>query len=178
MAEKELPTADDLRKLLRYEPETGRLFWRERPYGHQWADKQVYLFNRRFAGKEAGWPRGTGYLSVRIKWKGQKLVFQAHRVAWCMEFGRWPNEVDHINGDRADNRLANLRDGDRSFNQRNRRMHKNNSTGIAGVHVSGAGWQATFARRDGSMFSRYYTDLEKARREIPAIRRAEGYSDR
>lgn len=86
--------------------------------------------------------------------------------------------IDHINGDRKDNRLCNLRDSNYVENGKNRAMSKRNSSGVPGVHKFNNAWLASFKKRDGSLFTRYYTDLEKAKREIPKIRKAEGYNDR
>jgi hypothetical protein len=61
----------------------------------------------------------------------------AHRVAWLLHYGEWPaGFIDHINGDRADNRIANLRDVSRSGNQRNQKLSSRNKSGVLGVHWS------------------------------------------
>lgn len=127
MAECDLPTPEELRNLLRYEPETGKLFWLPRE-GNQ-------SFNTQCAGREAltsisplGYRRGT----VHFK------HLRAHRVAWAIHYGEWPDgEIDHINGDRADNRIANLRDVSHTINGRNLRRPLNNSSGVVGVN-----WQS------------------------------------
>jgi hypothetical protein len=69
-------------------------------------------------GKEAGWyNKGNGYRM--LSYKGEKLL--THRVVWCMHHGQWPKDViDHINGDKLDNHIENLRDVNQTVNQYNR----------------------------------------------------------
>lgn len=117
MAKRQLPSPEVLRQLLRYEPETGQFFWKER--GPEWFSAEIYqkAFNTRYAGAEALTGRDKfGYLSGSV----QNCSVKAHRVAWAHFYGVWPAcEVDHINGDKSDNRIDNLRDVTRSVNGRN-----------------------------------------------------------
>lgn len=73
----------------------------------------------------------NGYVFVGI----DHHVYTAHRLAWLMSYGRWPESgLDHINGDRADNRLSNLRAVSQAVNAQNqRRAHTDNASGFLGV---------------------------------------------
>lgn len=83
-------------------------------------------------GKRAFGARNSdGYLQGRCA--GVRTPFRAHRIAWKMHYGTDPQEIDHINGDRADNRISNLREVTHIENQRNRRVSRNNTSGISGV---------------------------------------------
>ena len=96
MRKKPLPDLNDLRSALTYQPETGDLVWLIRPT------------NRTDKGRRAGWVNhSTGYVYVQVC--GRQLL--AHRVAWALHYGEDPGEyeVDHINHNRTDNRLGNLR---------------------------------------------------------------------
>lgn len=123
---KSIPTPEELRKLLRYDPGTGKLFWRHRTpdmfeckkYS---ADRRCRRWNTIFAEKEALTTGNCGYKTGKIMGKG----FLSHRVAWAIYYGEWPeNVIDHINGDRSDNRISNLRSVEVKDNARNRRPRK------------------------------------------------------
>lgn len=131
MAFKALPPAEVLRQLLRYEPETGKLFWLPRGAGMFPKPESAKGWNARFAGAEAfATDNGEGYMAGRINGKSLK----AHRVVWALVHGEWPSgEIDHINGNPSDNRISNLRDVDRTENVRNSKRGKNNTSGVNGV---------------------------------------------
>lgn len=71
--------------------------------------------------------------------------YMAHRLAWFYVYGAWPNgDLDHINGDKLDNRIANLREATRKQNMQNVRQHKHNTSGVKGVawHSQRNKWRA------------------------------------
>jgi len=134
---KELPSLELLHKLLRYEPETGKLYWCERTpdmfKGCKQSVKQTCnIWNSRFSGKEAfTCVDSHGYKSGRIN----SQLFRAHRVAWALHFGEWPSDqIDHINGVRGDNKIENLRIVTHQDNHRNQKRSSNNTSGVTGVH--------------------------------------------
>lgn len=120
---KENPPADHLRKRLDYNPETGELTWKYRPE----APKCV---NNAFCGKKAFTAKNAdGYLTGRLD--GKK--YSAHRVIFAIVHGWWPEEVDHENHVRDDNRIANLKPVSHAMNGKNLRRQKNNTSGTTGV---------------------------------------------
>lgn len=137
MATRQLPSPEELRQLLRYEPETGKLFWLEREA--KWfvstegrtAENACKLWNSRYAGKEAiAAPNSQGYLTGSVL----SVMTKAHRVIWAIVNGEWPPaDVDHINGNKVDNRLCNLRSASRSQNAQNIGVRVNSSSGVKGV---------------------------------------------
>jgi hypothetical protein len=76
----------------------------------------------------------------------------AHRIVWAIEFGEWPEEIDHINGQRSDNRITNLRAVTRKENTVNKQMRRNNTSGVQGVCylVRQKKWCAQIGRGRGS----------------------------
>lgn len=155
MALATLPCADELRLLLRYEPETGRLFWRERPDHLFQTPGQAASWNRRYAGQQALTATlAQGYRTGSMM--GQTGV-KAHQVAFVMIHGRLPvGQIDHINGDKADNRAANLREVTQQQNMWNipakkaRKGSKNPSAYIGVSWSSKASrWQAHIKLQNG-----------------------------
>lgn len=137
---KELVSIDLLASLIRYEPETGKLFWVWRdvscfePKGSHSAAHRCAIWNAKYAGREALTANnGNTYKEGRIF----NEKYYAHRVAWALHTQSWPDgHIDHINGNRADNRIDNLRDVTRSQNLHNRPAQTNNKSGFKGVSWS------------------------------------------
>lgn len=114
-------TAERLREVLHYDPETG-VFTR----------KVKRVWNA--SGSEEATPT-HGYLKLGV----DGVQYMAHRLAWLHVYGHWPREfIDHINGNRSDNRIANLRDASCRTNNENKRGPRadNVSSGVLGVHWS------------------------------------------
>lgn len=124
-----------LRELVTYDPETGLMRWRiARP--------------RARPGDLIGTKSPEGYLRVEINGR----CYRVHRLAWLYVYGDWPpHEIDHINGVRYDNRLANLRNASPSQNQANKGPTNRNTSGHKGVswHSQTKKWNAyiTIARK-------------------------------
>lgn len=121
-------TAARARELLDYDFDTGVFAWRV-------ARPKIQ------AGAVAGGVTDRGYRKIRVD--GTK--YRCARLAWLMVFGEWPlYEVDHIDGDKLNDRLGNLRDVSRLHNMRNQKMHTTNTSGVTGVswHASTGKWAA------------------------------------
>ena len=117
------PSPDNLRSRLVYDPDTGALTWNAiNPDPKNW--------NKQHAGKPAFTTEIRGYLCGAVN----RVLLRAHRVAWAIHYGNWPEvEIDHINGNKKDNRLLNLRDVSASENRRNQKMNTRNQSGKTGV---------------------------------------------
>lgn len=171
MTKHTLPTIDYLRKRLRYEPETGKLFWLA-------CDDMPKKWNTRYAGKEAFiFESKNGYRTGSINSKG----LLAHRVAYALHHGEWPSDhIDHINGVPSDNRICNLRAATVTENMRNQKMRNDNTSGICGVNLykSKNSWRASISINGRSKHLGYFDTIDEA-----AAARAEasieyGFTDR
>ena len=148
-----LPTIERLRQLVRFDARTGRLFWLHRDQetfsgNEKFRERTAMRWNRVFAGKEAGGDY-HGYRRLMI----DGVHHFAHRVIWKMETGEEPVEIDHINGDKGDNRLANLRSVVRPVNMKNKALYKSNSSGFPGVefHARDRVWVAKIGVGGGQL---------------------------
>lgn len=135
-----------LRALLRYEPETGQLFWRPRSpeiaaaSGCKDPGKAARIFNKQFAGREAF--TATSHAGYKVGAIFDGGILYAHRVAWAIAHGEWPTEqIDHANGVRSDNREANLRQVSQSQNSQNSAKRRG-----AGSRFKGVSWSPAVGR--------------------------------
>lgn len=138
-------TQDRLKALLHYDPDTGIFRWRTSGTG------------RKAEAGNVNKPRG--YMQIRVDGK----AYYSHRLAWLYTHGAWPSDqIDHINRERADNRIANLREATQSQNQQNRLTKT--STGTVGViwHARDARWQVTIRANGARRYLGQFKDLDAA----------------
>lgn len=150
-----LPPIDYLRQRLRYEPDTGKLYWRD--YA-----TMPKTWRTRYAGREAfTYIKASGHRMGRIDCK----AYQAHRIAWALHHGEDPaGEIDHINHDPLDNRAENLRVVSHQDNHRNTTLRKNNTSGTMGVSWFAAGrkWSAYLMADGVKKHLGYFHELDDA----------------
>jgi len=143
-------SAEYVRARLNYDPDTGAFTWKSNTPNMQ-----------RYVGRAAGTKHCQGYRAINIDcWP-----FLAHRLAWLITFGEWPKRhIDHINGDRTDNRLANLRDVPQDWNSQNLRKAKSKRPGaLLGAYPTQRGgkqWRAII-QIDGRSTTLGYFDTEQ-----------------
>lgn len=91
-------------------------------------------------GKIAGRVMDNGYIRISV----DRKEYAAHRLVWLYHHGYFPeHDLDHVNGDRSDNRVENLRQATRAENMQNeKRARANNKTGLLGVCPHGSGFRA------------------------------------
>lgn len=134
---------------LTYEPEFGVFRWKKSPA------QSVP------SGGVAGRMSSSGYVQIPFK----RNYFVAHRLAWLWVYGVEPaGQIDHVNGNRSDNRISNLRDVSQSMNQQNCKLRKDNKSGKKGVtwHPSSCKWQAAISVNGRSKYLGVFQDVEEA----------------
>jgi hypothetical protein len=153
-----------LKQALDYDSEIGALKWRERPREHFVSVKGHKTWNAKWAGKSAGSvsPRGRCY--VQISLLGKKHTVLMHRLIWAITYECWPNpEIDHVNGDPADNRLINLREVTHVQNSQNKKRRCDNTSGFTGVkQLSNSRWRATIISANKRVSLGCYATREEA----------------
>jgi hypothetical protein len=152
---KPLPSADMLRQNFRYDPETGAIF------------PKVIRTSRK-PNERCDRINSTGYRAVWLS----PLYYYAHRVVWVLHCGTDPPEyIDHINGDRTDNRIANLRAASHSQNLANMPIYSSNVSGYKGVYRRSNGkWGAQINVNCKRIFLGVFETPEDAARVVRAAR--------
>lgn len=148
------PTQEELLERFVYNPETGKLHYK-------------ISVGRNYAGLEAGHLGTFGYVVIGIN----KKIYKVHQVIWCMVYGYWPKQLDHINTIRNDNRIVNLRELNQSQNCLNRdsSCHKYKCYGVS-FHKRIGKWRARIVVGSKHHDLGLYNTLELA---IQARKRAE-----
>ncbi|MCJ8336353.1 MAG: HNH endonuclease [Epibacterium sp.] len=158
-----------LNRLLDYNPETGELTWKSRP---NWMFKRHHIYGTRATSAKAWNSKNAGKPALSALANGYphgnifRRRYRAHRVIMAMVLGEWPPEqVDHINGNRSDNRLCNLRAVDHLTNQLNRGMASSNKSGVNGVswYKSRKKWEAYITINKKRIKLGYFETLEAAK---------------
>lgn len=148
-------TQAQLQLLFHYDPNTG-VFTREINHGKS---------------KKGSTPTGLspgGYLRISIK----NRYYMAHRLAWLYVNGEWPNSIiDHINCNKLDNRLCNLREANRSQNAMNVYIYKNNISSFKGVgfHKATGKFRARCQANKKRVFIGYFDTAEEANEAYKAF---------
>ena len=142
-------SAEYLRSILHYSPETG-IFTRK-----------VRTSTSVKVGDIAGCPGGDGYLQIRV----QSRKYKAHRLAWLHVYGVWPeDQLDHINRNRSDNRISNLRAVTNKQNHQNKSKPSNNTSGHSGVrwHKKSSKWRAQITHNKKHIHLGCFATIEEA----------------
>lgn len=154
-------------ELLDYDPATGKLTWKER--GQKWfksgrgyPGRACKSWNSHFAGKVAlSTIKSNGYMHGSLFYK----CVMAHRIIWLMVHGKWPDTIDHVNGNRSDNRLNNLREVTQPSNMKNTKRQNRNKSGFPGVcfEKRRQKWHARIQSKEGkSIHLGYFDSLRRA----------------
>lgn len=166
---KQLPEQSKLQEILDYCPETGLLKWRFRAD----APKE---WNVKFNGKPAFCSaHNSGYLRGAIN----NESYLAHRIVWKLVHDEEPEAIDHINGNRCDNRIENLRASTFAENAHNM-SGRPNASGVSGVYLHKATglWHARIKKNGVTKSLGYFKNLDDAKRVREAATQEHGFSAR
>lgn len=143
--DRKIPDQVVLNELLRYEPETGKLFWRTR--SARWFTEAAHTAKHRANNWNSRYAEREAFTMVTLRgYRGGSVLgrhFTAHRIIWKMITGEEPPEIDHIDGNKVSNRWANLRACYANENKRNMPMFSTNKSGVVGVFSRDGKWSAT-----------------------------------
>lgn len=147
---------DEVKQFLRYEPETGNLYWTK----NIGRNSALELCSQK--------PCGQGYKRIRYKSK----TIPQHRIAFYMYYGYLPNIIDHIDGVRTNNKIENLREATNAQNIMNSRIPKNNKSGYKGVcwKKDRKKWYATIIKDNKQFYLGSFLDIKAAVNKVQEAR--------
>lgn len=151
-------TQKDLTELIHYDPISGLFSWSKVRRGV-------------VVGKSLGTDNGFGYLRITVLGRS----YYAHRLAWMYVHGAFPDcQIDHINGNRGDNRLGNLRAATSAENVQNKtKAQSNSASGVLGVswHKHGKKWQSHIAKDGKRLFLGLFETIDAAQQAYLSAKR-------
>lgn len=193
MATPDLPSPDQLRQLIDYDPATGKMVWKPRtPDMFEAGEPGVRVartpehkcanWNSKLAGKPAlaSVDARYGYLFGSLRMV-RITPFKAHRVAWAIYHGAWPEgHIDHINGCTSDNRIANLRDVTHAENMRNQKLRVDNTSGLPGISwfAQTSRWHVRVSGYNRSGHVGFFKSIDDAKAARDNARAGLGYTGR
>jgi hypothetical protein len=140
-----------LAALFLYDPDSGRLSWKVRPG----------IYSKVRPGDRAGCSTHGGYRIIKF----DRVPYYEHRVIWTLVTGADPdNQLDHINGDKSDNRIYNLREASGHQNRHNVLLSASNSSGFKGVvwNKRDGNWRSGLRYKGKYLFFGYFDDKIEA----------------
>jgi len=145
---KPLPPIEELREFLHYEHDTGLLRWK------------VNVGKKIKANSVAGSLRSQGYIDVKINHE----IFKAHRLAWALYYNQDPGgmQIDHIDQNKSNNKIVNLRLANHVSNGANAGPRKNNKLGVKGVHYERSKFKALIIKNAKKYHLGCYDTMEEA----------------
>jgi len=168
---KNILTQERLKELLHYNPETGVFTWRHRVRSWFASKRACSTWNTRYAGAVAGCTTDRGYVTIKLFYVDHK----AHRLAFLYMTGVVPEEGDHENHVRDDNRWSNLRSVKRGENNRNQSLRSDNTTGVVGVTCRKDWFHARIHVKGREKYLGRYATIAEAAAVRRAAERKYGY---
>jgi hypothetical protein len=143
-------SSEELKRMLRYDPDTGDWVWKIK--------KNCSTMN--IGDKAGAFSKWHLYHTITIN----RINYRSHRLAWFYMMSKWPkNQIDHIDGNRKNNKFSNLREATNQENCNNKSFYKNNSLGIKGVSKRGNIYRATIFINGKQKHLGNYSTIDEAR---------------
>lgn len=163
---------EELARRVIYDPDSGVIRWR-------YMENLSAQWNGRFAWKLAGNKDDRGYVRIAIS-IGKQFKIRAHQLAWFIYYGEIPAEIDHIDGIKTNNKIANLRHVTRAINNRNAAMKRNNTSGITGVswREDRQRWRAIVVINGIRRYLGHFDNKEEAASVVRDFRLQNGFTGR
>ena len=154
-------TKELVRDYFNYDNHSGLLYWKDNvPLKHFQDKRGQTRHNNMFGNKEAGSVTRQGYKRVQLQGK----PYAVHRLIWLWVYGKLPeDQIDHIDGNKINNRIGNLRDVDNITNAQNQKRPKNNTSGHIGVSKTKYGkWKVAISVDGKQIHLGNFEDFDEA----------------
>lgn len=147
-----------------YNPDTGQFYNIETP---------------EYLGKQVGYKTATGYIGIEIRINGKGYVYLAHRLAWFYMTKSWPeHQIDHIDRDRQNNKWENLQLATAELNANNRKIRRDNQTGVPGISFDKNAKSCPYIVRYKGYFVGAYKTFQEAEVSLTHIKKLEQQGDK
>lgn len=156
-----LPAAEYLDECFIYNKKNGKIYWKKRPRYHFLSNQSFINFNSKYPLKEAGNKTNDGYLTVNLN---RTNKYSVHRIIFKMIYRCDPEYIiDHINGNKLDNRIENLREANDCQNSWNKSVHKNNTSGFKNIRSVRNKWRAEVTVNKKYFHLGYFVNIDQAK---------------
>lgn len=151
------PDINFLKSALHFDPQTGIFTWKKQ------------LSSTCIIGHEAGYINSCGYRDISIN----GVSYKAHRLAWLITYGTWPDLIDHIDTNKSNNAIKNLRKATTSENSRNQSIKRRNSSGVPCVywHSTRNRWVVKVTREGREYYGGVFTNFDDAKLASEKLRK-------
>lgn len=155
-------TQSKLHSILDYDPDTGIFTWK-------------IAKGKSKIGKIAGNTNSRGYIRIMINSK----QYLAHRLAWLYVNGEMPNQIDHINRNKSDNYISNLRNVSNIENHMNKGIFSNNKVSMSGIEFNknAKKWRVRIQKEGKRFLIGYFNDLQEAKEARMKAQKELGFHD-
>lgn len=166
------------RKIFDVNPSTGEIYWRPRTlemFSHCKFPKRAFkVWTKNWSGKRA---LKTANNEMYLSGEYLGVSYKSHQIIWLYVNRCWPDNIDHIDGNRQNNSIENLRNVTKAENARNQKRRKDNSSGFTGVYwrEDKQMWQGGFRYNKKQQHVGYFESLEECVKEVKRQREEKGF---
>lgn len=143
----------------------GVIYWRNRPRRHFKTDMAFKMWSSKNEGRPSGTMCSGGYLRTNITFNGRRKSYANHRIIFALFNDKWPpDQIDHIDHNKTNNLISNLRCVNQSDNQKNATKRSDNKSGVTGIywHKGKGKWCAEISSENKKIYIGSFKEMADA----------------